>query len=107
MTEGLGKGVWDMRDLQAGTVTEETEAVAVTGTEIMTAEGATIATITGKEIENQGDLVVMTQGVIQGAIVGHVPRGTVLGIMIDMDAMAIEITTSSQERLVPFLNLKV
>ncbi|KAL6899623.1 hypothetical protein ACP4OV_006281 [Aristida adscensionis] len=72
------RGVWNVIGLQAGTAIEETGAAAVTATGIMIAEEAMIATTTGKGIEIQGDLVVM----IREATAGHVPRGTVPGIMI-------------------------
>lgn len=85
-----------MKEHQAGTTVEETEAAAVTGTGIMTVEASMIATMTekvdmtGKRIENQGDLVVM----IQGATEGHVPQGTVLETMIGtgMSSSALVIT---------------
>jgi hypothetical protein len=53
-------------ELRAGIATEETAAVAVTG--IMTAEEAMIATMTGRENEIPGGLVVM----IPEATAGHV-----------------------------------
>jgi hypothetical protein len=72
---------------QAGIVIEESEAVAVAGTEIMTVEVAMIATMaekvdmTGKRTRNQGDLVVVAM--IQEVTEGHVPQGIVLETMID------------------------
>uniref|UniRef100_A0A0A9EST2 Uncharacterized protein n=1 Tax=Arundo donax TaxID=35708 RepID=A0A0A9EST2_ARUDO len=91
MTEGPGKGVWTVIGLQAGTAIEETGAAAMTGTGIMTAEEAMIATMTGKETE-KGDLVAM----IRGATADHVPQGTVLGIMIDTGVMTVEISTRNK-----------
>jgi hypothetical protein len=46
----------------------------------MTAEEAMIATMTGKEREIPGSLVVM----IPEATAGHIHQGEVLGIMIDL-----------------------
>jgi hypothetical protein len=72
---------------QAGIVIEESEAVAVAGTEIMTVEVAMTATMaekvdmTGKRTRNQGDLVVVAM--IQEVTEGHVPQGIVLETMID------------------------
>lgn len=105
MTEGPGKGAWNVKEHQAGTAVEETEAAAVTGTGIMTIEAAMIATMaekvdmTGKRIENQGDLVVM----IQGATEGHVPQGTVLETMIGTGVMTVE--TDTRYGLVPSLRI--
>lgn len=46
----------------------------------MTAEEAMIATMTGKEREIPGSLVVM----IPEATAGHIHQGEILGIMIDL-----------------------
>lgn len=77
LTPGPGKGAGNVPGIRAGIATQ-TAAAAVTGS--MTAEEAMIATMTGKEREIPGSLVVM----IPEATAGHIHQGEVLGIMIDL-----------------------
>lgn len=90
MTEDPRKGAQNVIEHQAGTVIEEIEAAVVAGTGIMTVEVAMIATMTEKvdmtRIKNQGDLVAMIRGVVEG----HVPQGIVLGTTTDMGVVTVE-----------------